>query len=64
MGYHCATKYVKVSFFNGVELDPVPPVASTQKNVRYFHIHEGDAMDKKQFTNWVKQAAALLAEKQ
>jgi hypothetical protein len=40
-------------------LTPVPPGESTQKDVRYFHIHEGDALDEAQLANWVKQAAAL-----
>jgi len=31
--------------------------------VRYFHIHEGDEIDEKQFAKWVKQAAALPGEK-
>jgi hypothetical protein len=63
MGYHCITKYVKVSFFMGAQLDPVPPVTSKQKNVRYFHVHEGEAIDKALFTSWVKQAAKLPGEK-
>jgi hypothetical protein len=63
MGYHCITKYVKVSFFMGAHLDPVPPVASKQKNVRYVHIHEGETIDKKLISAWVKQAAKLPGEK-
>ncbi|MGL6097825.1 MAG: DUF1801 domain-containing protein, partial [Fimbriiglobus sp.] len=43
LAYHCITKYVKVTFFRGTSLVPVPPVASKVKDVRYFHIHEGDA---------------------
>ena len=42
LGFHCITKYVKVAFFRGTSLRPVPPVASKQKGVRYFHIHEDD----------------------
>jgi hypothetical protein len=63
LGFHCITKYVKVSFFRGTLLDPIPPVESKLKEVRYFHIHEGDELDEKQFTNWVKQAAALPGAK-
>src|SRR5690606_16315570 len=28
LGLHCFTRYVKVAFFRGAELDPPPPVAS------------------------------------
>ncbi|MEZ4791653.1 MAG: DUF1801 domain-containing protein [Flavobacteriales bacterium] len=63
VAYHCITKYVKVSFMMGAHLDPLPPVASKQKNVRYYHVHEGEAIDTKQFTRWVKQAAKLPGEK-
>lgn len=63
MGFHMITKYVKVAFFNGAHLNPVPPDKSTQKNVRYLHIHEHDTLDEKQLTAWVKQAAKLPGEK-
>lgn len=63
MAFNCTTRYVKVAFFRGVSLDPMPPDASTQKEVRYFHIHEGDAVDEAQFADWVKQAAALPGQK-
>ena len=41
LAFHGFTKYVKVTFLNGASLRPVPPVASRQKDVRYFHIHVG-----------------------
>lgn len=56
---HCLTKYIKVAFFNGTSLKPMPPVESKKDDVRYFHIVEGAALDEKQFTTWVKQAAKL-----
>jgi hypothetical protein len=59
LGLHCFTKYVKVAFFRGMSLRPVPPVESTQKEVRYFHIHEDDELDEAQFARWVKQASQL-----
>ena len=59
LGFHCLTKYVKVSFFQGASLDPVPPGTSRQKDVRDLDIYEGDAIDEAQFANWVKQAAML-----
>jgi hypothetical protein len=63
LGIHVFTKYVKVAFFRGAALEPVPPGTSKQKEVRYLDIHEDDALDEAQFTAWVKQAAALPGEK-
>ena len=59
LSYHCITKYVKVAFFRGAALKPPPPVGSKQPDVRYFHVHEGDEIDERQLTDWVRQAAAL-----
>jgi hypothetical protein len=63
MGFHMITKYVKVAFFRGAQLEPMPPDKSTQKAVRYLHIHENDVLDEEQFITWVKQAAKLPGEK-
>ena len=63
LGFHCMTKYVKVAFFRGTSLRPVPPVESTQKEVRYLHIHEDDELDEAQFADWVKQASQLPGER-
>ena len=59
LGIHCFTKYVKVAFFEGALLRPLPPVASAQPKVRYFHVHEGDTINERQFIAWVKQASKL-----
>lgn len=59
LGFHCMTKYVKVAFFRGTSLRPIPPVESKQKEVRYFHIHEDDQFDEAQLADWVKQASRL-----
>lgn len=59
VSYHCFTKYLKVTFFDGTSLDPVPPVESKDDNVRYFHIHEDDEIDEKLLTKWMKQASRL-----
>lgn len=59
LGFHCITKYVKVAFFRGTSLSPVPPGESTQNEVRYLHIHEDDKLDEDQFVGWVKQAGEL-----
>jgi len=59
LGVHCFAKYIKVAFFQGASLDPIPPVASKDKNARYFHIHEGDVLDEAHLRKWVKQASKL-----
>ena len=59
LGLHTFTHYVKVAFFRGASLRPVPPGASKGKDTRYIDIHEGDELDEAQMANWVKQAAAL-----
>jgi hypothetical protein len=59
VGLHTFTRYLKVAFFRGTSLRPVPPGASKGKDTRYVDIHEGDALDEAQMASWVKQAAAL-----
>jgi hypothetical protein len=59
VGLHCFTKYVKVAFFRGRSLRPVPPGASKSQDTRYIDIHEHDPLDEAQMAAWVKQAAAL-----
>lgn len=63
LGIHCFTKYIKVAFFRGASLRPLPPGASKQKDVRYLDIHENDALDEAQFAAWVKQASLLPGER-
>jgi hypothetical protein len=59
LSFHVFTRYVKVTFFRGTSLRPVPPGPSKHKDVRYIDIHEGAGLDETQMANWVKQAAAL-----
>ena len=63
LSYHCFDKYVKVAFFRGASLRPVPPGKSKQKEVRYLDIRENDELDEAQFVSWVKQASELPGEK-
>lgn len=63
LGVHVFEKYLKVTFFRGAALEPVPPVGSKQKDVRYFHIHQDDVIDEAQFTDWVKQASRIPGER-
>jgi hypothetical protein len=59
LGLHTFTRYVKVTFFRGASLRPLPPGPSKDKNTRYLDIHEGDELDEAQMASWLKQAAAL-----
>jgi hypothetical protein len=59
LNFHCFTKYVKVAFFNGASLDPLPPGESKDENVRYLDIYEDDQFDEQQFAAWVEQACLM-----
>ncbi|MCY1236852.1 hypothetical protein D9M72_495250 [compost metagenome] len=59
LSFHCMTKYIKVAFFRGISLRPVPPVESKDKNTRYFHIHEDDELDEALVASWIRQASEL-----
>jgi len=64
LSFHCYERHVKVAFFRGSSLDPLPPGTSKQKEVRYLDIREGDdALDEAQFLDWVGQASRLPGEK-
>ena len=59
LSYHCFTRYIKVTFFRGTSLVPVPPVESKDDETRYFHIHEDDDLDEKLLADWIRQASEL-----
>jgi hypothetical protein len=59
LSFHTFTHYVKVTFFKGASLRPLPPGASKHKEVRYLDIREDDTIDETQLTSWIKQAAAV-----
>ena len=61
--FRAFTRYVKLVFFRGALLDPIPPVASRQGETRYFHIHEGEALDEQQLAEGMKQAVRLPGER-
>ena len=63
LNFHCFTKYVKVAFFRGTSLCPLPPGESKHKEVRYLDIHENDQLDEGQLAAWVKQASQLPGER-
>ena len=63
VGVHCIAKYVKVAFFRGTSLRPMPPVESKNEGTRYFHIHEGEQLDEKLVASWIRQASQLPGER-
>jgi hypothetical protein len=63
LGFHCFTKYVKVTFFRGQSLQPVPPGPSKTPETRYLDIREDDPLDEAQFAEWVRQASLLPGER-
>jgi hypothetical protein len=59
LSFHCFTRYVKVAFFRGASLEPMPPGGSKQKEVRYLDIHEDEEIDEAQLVDWVRQASKV-----
>ena len=59
LSFHCFTRYVKVAFFKGSSLRPLPPGESKDPNTRYLDIYEADEIDEKQVGDWIRQAAEL-----
>lgn len=63
LSFHCFTNYVKVTFFRGQSLTPVPPGESKSQDTRYLDIREDAEIDEAQLTAWIKQASQLPGEK-
>ena len=59
LSFHCFTKYVKMTFFRGTSLHPVPPGESKHKDVRYLDIREDDELDEELVAAWIRQASEL-----
>lgn len=62
LSMHCMTKYVKVTWLNGGQLDPPPPETSKYPSVRYSNIRETDDIDNDQLRDWIRQAASIPGE--
>ena len=62
VNFHCFTRYVKVAFFRGTSLRPVPPGESKHPEMRYLDIHEDDEIDDAQLGRWIAQASKLPGE--
>ena len=58
LNFHCFTKYVKVAFFRGTSLRPLPPGGSKSKGVRYLD-YEDDPLDEERVASWIRQASEL-----
>ncbi|MDM4766605.1 DUF1801 domain-containing protein [Pelomonas sp. SE-A7] len=59
LSFHCYDKYLKIAFFRGAALQPLPPGESKQAEVRYLDLREHDVLDEACFTHWVQQASRL-----
>ena len=59
LSYHCFTRYIKVTFLRGAQLDPLPPVDSKDPDTRYVHLHEGEDLDEALLASWIRQASGL-----
>jgi hypothetical protein len=57
LGFHVFTRYIKVTFFRGTSLHPIPP-GGTGKDARWIDIHEDD-LNEAQMAQWIRQAAAI-----
>ncbi|HLU66747.1 MAG TPA: DUF1801 domain-containing protein [Kofleriaceae bacterium] len=58
LSFHAFKSYVKVTFFKGDHLRPVPPGPSKHPDIRYVDLREGE-LDEAQMKSWVKQAASV-----
>ncbi|WP_312705700.1 DUF1801 domain-containing protein [Stenotrophomonas lactitubi] len=63
LSFHCFARYIKVAFFCGARLQPVPPEPSRSADTRYLHILEDGALDEARFLDWVRQASELPGER-
>jgi hypothetical protein len=59
LAFYCFAKYIKVTFFRGTSLRPLPPEESKTAETRYFHIYEDEAIDEKLVAGWIKQASEI-----
>ena len=72
VSYHVFAKYIKVTFLNGVSLDPVPPGGGKDPDARWIDLYEHDLnednadegnVNEAQLADWFRQSAALPAWK-
>lgn len=63
LGIHCFERYIKLTFFRGTSLTPMPPIASKTASARHLHIHEDGMFDEAQLVDWIRQASLMPGEK-
>ena len=57
--FHVFTRYVKLTFFKGTSLEPLPPGGTPKSGeTRWLDIHEGE-WDEARLADWIRQAAAI-----
>jgi hypothetical protein len=60
LSLHVLTRYVKLTFFDGLQLDPPPPGGTAKSgNARWLDVYEKDTVPSEQIRGWIRQAAAL-----
>jgi hypothetical protein len=59
LSFHCFTKFIKLAFFRGTSLRPLPPGESRQEEARYLNIYRDDRLDETQLAAWITQAASI-----
>ena len=59
LSVHAFTRYLKIAFFRGTSLHPIPPGESKSHETRYLDLREDEVLDEARLVSWVKQAAAL-----
>ena len=63
VSFRCFTKYVRLTFFAGVQLDPPPPGSGADPNARWIDIYETDELDERQVATWLQHAVELPGER-
>jgi len=59
VSFHVFARYLKVTFFKGQSLRPIPPGGTERSgDARWIDIHEDD-FDEAQMAKWIKQAAKI-----
>jgi hypothetical protein len=59
LSFHCFKSFVKLAFFRGMSLQPLPPGESKSEDTRFLDIREGDVLDEERLADWFRQAAQL-----
>jgi hypothetical protein len=59
LSFHCYARFIKIAFFRGRLLHPLPSVESKTEDTRYLHVPESGQFDEAQFLDWVRQASRL-----